>query len=95
MKLAGAAGFLIWMCATANAQSTDPSATEKAIADAIRVNEPGTQREYWISTINVLGNKETIGLIFGMGDNWAFCDEVIQTYRNRYPNNRFFCEPAN
>ena len=82
-------------CTASYAQSTGPTETERAIARAVQANEPKTSREYWISTINAFGDKETVGLIFGMMDNLAFCDEVMRSYRNRYPNNRFFCEPAN
>lgn len=90
-----AAVLLCGFCTTAIAQSTQPTVTERSIARAVQVNEPNTSREYWISTVNAFGDKETVGLIFGMMDNLAFCDEVMRLYRDRYPNNRFFCEPAN
>ncbi|RUV66739.1 MAG: hypothetical protein EOR36_32915 [Mesorhizobium sp.] len=75
--------------------SAEMTETEKAIAGAVFSNVADTSRDYWIATINAFGDKERIGIIFGMTDNLAFCDEVTSTYRARYPNNRFFCEPAN
>jgi hypothetical protein len=72
-----------------------PSATEQAIQNAIKTNVPDTSREYWLALINVFGDKDRIGVIFGMGDNLAFCQEVADLYRSRYPNSKYFCEPAN
>ncbi len=50
-------------------------------------------RPYWISVINSLGDKERTAVAFGMADNLAYCQILVDAYRVRYPSLHTFCEP--
>lgn len=72
-----------------------PTNTERALERAIVPNIEGSARDFWIATVNAMGELERVGLIFGLGDNLAFCQDAVDGYRDRFPNSRFICIPAN
>lgn len=52
-------------------------------------------RDYWLVIQNAMGELERVALVFGMADDLAFCNSLVDAYRAQFPSSRFHCEPAN
>ena len=75
--------------------ATQTSAQEAAerIKEALTNLPDSGPRPYWMSVINAFGDKERTAIAFGMMDNLAYCQILVDAYRAKFPSLHAFCEP--
>lgn len=57
-------------------------------------NKIGSSRDYLLVKSGLAG-RDPVAVVFGFMDDGAFCNEVAQMYMQRYPSDRYYCEPVN
>jgi hypothetical protein len=92
--MARLAAATLCLCAF-NARADDYSDRMQKLENFAATNRIGTDRNYWLTIQNAMGDAEKIAFVFGMMDDLAFCNEMADAYRARYPSTRLFCIPAN
>lgn len=71
---------------------SDKSYTEQseALQKTVAKEKIGSSVDYYLTK----NGNERIALVFGMGDDFAFCSELAELYMGRYPLDRYSCVPA-
>lgn len=57
-------------------------------------NKVGSSRDHLLVKSGFAG-RDPVAVVFGFMDDGAFCNEVAQMYMQRYPSDRYYCEPVN
>jgi hypothetical protein len=55
----------------------------------------GSSRDYWLVKASSLAANDRVALIFGLGNDYAFCHDLAELYMQQYPADRYVCFPAN
>jgi hypothetical protein len=84
---------LMFLLLTVFAAQASAQEAAQRIKEAL-TNLPETSpRPYWMSVINSFGDKERTAIAFGMMDNLAYCQVLVDAYRVQFPSMHAFCEP--
>lgn len=57
------------------------------------VGETGSSRDYYLVGGAFVPSR--VAVVYGMGDDGAFCRELAELYMQRYTASNWYCEPAN
>lgn len=52
--------------------------------------QAGSAADYYLTK----NGNDRVALVFGMGDDFAFCSELAELYMGRYPLDQYSCVPA-
>ena len=75
--------------------SDDPSADIQRWTAFVEQNQYGDDPDYWLATVNTLGDIERVAVVFGMWGDEGFCRNLVTAYKAMYPNTSYFCYRAN
>lgn len=60
----------------------------------LKGEQVGASPDYLLTKYG-MGGRDPVALVFGMADDYAYCQELAEMYMKRYPADTYSCEPAN
>lgn len=66
-----------------------------ALDETLAVQSVGASTDYWIVKANSLGPNDRVALIFGMLDDFTFCNAAADALTARFRPDQYICMAAN
>lgn len=55
----------------------------------------GSSPDFWMEKLNFMGEWEKTLLVFGYGDDYQACLDLVNAWTAKYPGDTYRCTPAN
>ena len=88
-----AAGAAILLLAGCGDRHATPGFDD--LSDQVSDNRVGADADQWIEMLNLVGEWERTGLIFGYGDDFSECQKAIEGLKKANYSRDYRCVPAN
>jgi len=61
----------------------------------VKIDQVGSSQDFWFEKQIFTGEWERTALVFGYGNDFSACRNLVEAWEAKYPEDTYRCSPAN